>query len=367
MPRQLLFLPGPVMVAPPVLRAMERPLIDHRGPEFAAMLERIITALRPVFGTRGEIAILGSSGTGGMEALVANLFTPGERLLSCPVGSFGKRFAGIAASYGCTVETLETPLGAAVDRAALQARLHADSEKRITGVLLTHNETSTGVANDMAALAPMLRAHGAITLVDSVSGLGASEFRMDEWGYDAVATASQKALAAPPGVAMVALSERARARLENRALARFYFDLRRALEFSEMGQTPWTPPISILFALDAALAAYHAVGMQATFERHAGFAGFVRAELQRLGFTLLSQPGAHSDTVVAAYPPPGIDPGPLLRALREEYGIVLSGGQAELAGKIVRFGTMGDVSASDLQTAFEAIEAAQLELTSGVA
>jgi aspartate aminotransferase-like enzyme len=365
--RQLLFLPGPVMVAPSVLRAMERPLIDHRGPEFAAMLERITAALRPVFGTRGEIAILGSSGTGGMEALVANLFAPGERLLSCPVGSFGKRFAGIAASYGCIVETLETPLGAAVDPAALHARLQADSHKSIAGVLLTHNETSTGVANDMAFLAPMLRAHGAITLVDSVSGLGASEFRMDEWGYDAVATASQKAFAAPPGVAMVAVSERALARLEKPALARFYFDLRRAIEFSHLGQTPWTPPISILFALDIALAQYHAGGMQAAFERHAGFAGLVRAALQRLGFTLLSQPGAHSDTVVAAYPPPGIDPKPLLRALREEYGVVLSGGQAELAGKIVRFGTMGDVSASDFQAAFDAIEAAQLELTSGVA
>jgi aspartate aminotransferase-like enzyme len=367
MPRQLLFLPGPVMVAPPVLRAMDRPLIDHRGPEFGAMLERITAALRPVFGTRGEIAVLGSSGTGGMEALVANLFSPGERLLSCPVGSFGKRFAGIAASFGCIVETLETPLGAAVDPAALQARLQADSQKSIAGVLLTHNETSTGVANDMAGLAPILRAHGAITLVDSVSGLGASEFRMDEWGYDAVATASQKALAAPPGVAMVAVSERARARLEKPALARFYFDLRRAIEFSHLGQTPWTPPISILFALDAALAHYHAVGMQAAFERHAEFAGLVRAALLRLGFTLLSKPGAHSDTVVAANPPAGIDPTPLLRALREEYGVVLSGGQAELAGKIVRFGTMGDVSASDFQTAFEAIGAVQLELTSGVA
>ena len=204
MSRQLLFLPGPVMVAPPVLRAMDRPMIDHRGPEFAEMLERIAAALRPVFGTRGEIAILGSSGTGAMEALVANLFAPGDRLLSCPVGSFGKRFAGIATAYGCIVEILETPLGAAVDPAALQARLRADGEKSIAGVLLTHNETSTGVANDMAALAPMLRDHGAITLVDSVSGMGASEFRMDEWGYDAVATASQKAFAAPPGVAMVA-------------------------------------------------------------------------------------------------------------------------------------------------------------------
>jgi aspartate aminotransferase-like enzyme len=367
MSRQLLFLPGPVMVAPPVLRAMDRPMIDHRGPEFAEMLERIAAALRPVFGTRGEIAILGSSGTGAMEALVANLFAPGDRLLSCPVGSFGKRFAGIATAYGCIVEILETPLGAAVDPAALQARLRADGEKSIAGVLLTHNETSTGVANDMAALAPMLRDHGAITLVDSVSGMGASEFRMDEWGYDAVATASQKAFAAPPGVAMVAVSPRARERLEDPALARFYFDLRRALEFSHVGQTPWTPPISILYALDAALARYHAAGMQAAFERHTRYANGVRGSLQRLGFTLLSQPGAHSDTIVAAYPPPGVDPNPLLQALREECGIVLSGGQAELAGKIVRFGTMGDVDESDFQTAFAAIEATLRALTTGVA
>jgi aspartate aminotransferase-like enzyme len=166
---------------------------------------------------------------------------------------------------------------------------------------------------------------------------------------------------------MVAVSERARARLENPALTRFYFDLRRAIEFSQLGQTPWTPPISIVYALDAALAHYHACGMEAAFERHTRFASTVRGALQRLGFTLLSQPGAHSDTVVAAYPPPGVDPQPLLRTLREEYGVVLSGGQAELAGKIVRFGTMGDVHESDFQTAFAAIEVTLAALTSGVA
>jgi aspartate aminotransferase-like enzyme len=366
MARELLFLPGPVMVAPAVTEAMTRPLIDHRGAEFAALLERVADALKPVFNTGGEVAVLGSSGTGAMEAAVVNMFSPGDLLLSCPIGAFGKRFGEIAQSYGCNVETLETPPGEALDARALRARLEADEKRSVAGVLLTHNETSTGAANDMAAFAPALRAHGAITLVDSISGLGASEFLMDRWGYDVAVTASQKAFAAPPGVAMIALSDRARGRLAGRRLGRFYFDLQRALEFSRKGQTPWTPPISIMFALDVALQRYHAQGMDRAFARHARYAATVRAGLQRLGFTLFSRPGAHSDTVVAAYPPEGIAPAPFLQRLREEHGVVLSGGQAELSGKIVRFGTMGDVSEADLLAALGAIELTLLQFGAAI-
>ncbi|HEY2477082.1 MAG TPA: alanine--glyoxylate aminotransferase family protein [Candidatus Cybelea sp.] len=367
MAAQLLFLPGPVTVSQTVLDAAARPMIDHRGVEFAAMLERVVGALRPVYGTSGEIAVLGSSGTGAMEAAVVNLFSPGERLLSCPVGAFGKRFAAIAQAHGCVVETLATPLGAALEPEALRRRLEEDRARSVAGVLLTHNETSTGVANDMSALAPILRAHGALTLVDSISGLGASEFLMDAWGYDAVASASQKAFAAPPGVATIALSDRARKRVMEPALGRYYFDLRTALEFARNGQTPWTPPISILFAFEAALKRYHEEGMSAAFARHARNAAYVRAALVRLGFTLFSQPGAHSETVVAAYPPAGVDPALLLRRLRERHGVVLSGGQGELAGKIVRFGTMGAISEGDFCAAVEAIESTLSELISGVA
>jgi aspartate aminotransferase-like enzyme len=367
MPRQLLFLPGPVTVAEPVLAALSRPLIDHRGAEFAAMIERITAGLRPIYGTSGEIVLLGSSGTGAMETALVNLFSPGDRLLSCAVGAFGKRFAAIATSYGCVVESLETPLGAALDPRALQTRLEADERRNITGVLLTQNETSTGVANDIAALSPILRAHGAVTLVDSVSGLGASEFLMDRWGFDAVAAASQKALAAPPGTAMLALSERARTRLAGARIGRFYFDLARAIESAHLGQMPWTPPISILYALDLALARYNERGMNAAFERHARYAAAVRAGLQSLGFTLFSQPGAHSNTVVAAYPPSGVAPAALLKILREDYGVVLSGGQAELAGKIVRFGTMGEIGEADLIAAMGAIELALTKLDVDVA
>jgi aspartate aminotransferase-like enzyme len=366
MPRQLLFLPGPVAVAQPVLDAASLPLINHRGEAFAALLERITSALPPIFGTRQDVVLLGSSGTGSMESALQNLFSPGERLLSCAVGSFGRRFAAMAKSYGCVVESLVTPLGDAVDPRALKARLEADSSREISGVLLTHNETSTGVACDMAAFAPILRAHGAISLVDSVSGIGAAEFRMDEWGYDAVVTASQKGLAAPPGVAMVSLSERAWNRCGSVQGPRFYFDLERARRAARAGQTPWTPPISICYALDIALERYHAAGMHTAFARHARFAATVRDALQRIGFTLVSSDGAHSPAVVAAYPPAGADAKRLLKSLRENHGVVLAGGQGELAGKIVRFGTMGEVNEDDVRYAIEAIES-ELRVISGVA
>ncbi len=362
MPRQLLFLPGPVMLAQPVVEALACPLIDHRGPEFAALLGRITSALQPIFGTQGDVVLLGSSGTGALETAVANVLGPGDGVLSCAVGVFGKRFATIAERYGCSVEPLDTAAGAALDPRALEARLAADTKRQIAAVLLTHNETSTGVANDMAALAPILRAHGALTLVDSISGLGASELRMDEWGYDVVVAASQKAFAAPPGVAMVAASERAWKRIAHATSPRFYFDLRHARESARHGQTPWTPPISILYALDVALERYHAGGIEAAWARFARYAAAVRAALERLGFTLVSAPDAHSPTVVAAYPPEGVEVSALLKRLREHHRVILSGGQGELAGKILRFGTMGDVHDVDLLGAIGAIELALLHL-----
>jgi aspartate aminotransferase-like enzyme len=248
----------------------------------------------------------------------------------------------------------------------LRARLESDANREITGVLLTHNETSTGVACDMAALAPILRSHGAISLVDSISGIGASEFWMDEWGYDAVVTASQKGFAALPGAAMVCLSARAWERARGNRNPRYYFDLQRARDFAHKGETPWTPPLSILFALDVALQRYSAEGTVAAWRRHERRAVTVREGLERMGFQLVSRPGAHSPTVVAAYPPAGINAKSLIRALRERHGIVLAGGQNELSGKIVRFGTMGDVSDADVRRGLDSIEA-ELLLTSGAA
>ena len=366
MKKNLLFIPGPVTVAEPVLAAMSKPMIDHRGPEFASLVTRLNERLKPVFGTAGDVMLLGCSGTGALEAAIANTFAPGDRVLSAPVGVFGRRLAAIAQAYGCAVEILETPLGSALDPAVLAERLNTDRDRAIAGVLLTHNETSTGVQNDMAAVASVTREHGALSVVDSVSGLGATDFRMDEWGFDVVVGASQKVLAAPPGVAMVAASERAWKRIEKTAGARFYFDLNKARKFAQEGQTPWTPPVSILFALDVSLGRYHAEGMPAVWRRHATYAQAIRAAFEALGMTLFSQPGAHSVTVVAATLPSGIDAGQLLRDLRESRGVVLSGGQLELKGKIVRMGTMGDISQTDVLGALGALEIALLELDAPV-
>lgn len=356
MKKSLLLLPGPVPVAQPVLEAMAWPMINHRGDQFATLLGQLERGMQPIFGTVSPIVFLGSSGTGGLEAAVTSMFSPGDILLSCPVGVFGKRLADIARTWGCTVEVLETEAGSAVDPSALAARLEADTAKRIKGVLLTQNETSTGVQNDMAALSVPVRAHGALSIVDAVSGLAAAPFLMDEWGYDVVVTASQKALAVPPGIAMVAASERAWSQMERCTSPRYYFSLPKAREFAQKGQTAWTPPVSVFYALAVALERYHNEGMESSFSRHERYATALRAAFEALDFRIFSQPGAHSVTVVAAYPPEGVDASAFLRVLREDYGVILSAGQAEFAGKIVRIGTMGDVSESDMLGAVAAIE-----------
>ena len=349
MSKQLLFIPGPVTCAPAVLEAMATPMIDHRGPEFAALIERIELGMKPIFGTTGDVLVLGSSGTGGLEAAVSSSFSPGQKVLACPVGVFGKRLAKIASTYGLAVELLETPLGSAVDPAALAARLRADAGHEIAGILLTHNETSTGVQNDMAALAAAIGSHPATVIVDSVSGLGASAFEMDAWNFDIVVTASQKALAVPPGAAMVAVSPRGWERMERATAPSFYFDLRKAREFATLRQTPWTPPLSILFALDVAIARYHAVGAGNAYARHDRYARAIRAFAVAAGIDVFSQPGAHSVTVVAMHVPAGLQASAIRAALRERNNAILGGGQAELKGKILRMGTMGNLSADDVR------------------
>jgi aspartate aminotransferase-like enzyme len=275
-------------------------------------------------------------------------------VLACPVGVFGKRLAALATTYGLQVDVLETPLGHAVEPAALAARLAEDRAHEFAGILLTHNETSTGVQNDMAALSRAIGTHPATVIVDSVSGLGASPFTMDEWNFDIVVAASQKALAAPPGVAMVAVSARGWTRMDAARVPRFYFDLRKAREFGALGQTPWTPPVSIAFALDDALARYRKAGAAEAYARHDRYARAIRAFAAAAKVEVFSQPGAHSVTVVAMHVPPGLDAAAMRTELREEHGIVMGGGQAELKGKVLRMGTMGHLSHVDVLRGLEA-------------
>ena len=361
MKKDLLFIPGPVTCAEPVLAAMAKPMIDHRGAAFAELLGRIARGMQPIFGTRNDVVVLGSSGTGGLEAAVGSMFGPGDTLLACPVGVFGDRIVAIARQFGCEVEVLETAWGRGVDATQLAARLRADTQKKIVGVLLTHNETSTGVQNDLAALAGAIRGHDAFVVVDSVSGLAASAFSMDDWGFDVVVTASQKALAVPPGLAMVAVSARAWEKIGTNTTQRYYFDLHKAREFAQLGQTPWTPPISIMYALDVAIGLYNEEGPTNVWARHARYARAIRAAARALGLESFSREDAHSVTVVALQAPAGVDVSTLRKSIHAAQGVVIGGGQARLKGKIIRIGTMGDLSQTDVLGALGALEIGLLE------
>jgi aspartate aminotransferase-like enzyme len=356
MPKSLLFIPGPVAVSEPVLAAMAKPLINHRGPEYARLLHRIADRMKPIFATNGDVLLIGASGTGSLEAAITNMFGPGDTLLACPTGVFGERIASIAKMWGCTVETLETPLGAGVDAEALAARLRADHEKKITGILLTHNETSTGVQIDLGAMSRAIGDHPAYVVVDSVSGLGASEFKMDEWRLDIVCAASQKALACPPGLAMVAVSARAWEKIKANEAPRFYFDLQKHKEFFEKGEPPWTPPVSVTFALDVAIDLYEREGGRNVWARHARYTVALQQAVKALGMEVFSRDGVHSVTVTGILTPRGLNNGAILAKLLDEHGVVISGGQGKMAGKMWRWGTMGAFSEADLVDALRAFE-----------
>jgi aspartate aminotransferase-like enzyme len=356
MQKNLLFIPGPVAVSEPVLAAMAKPLINHRGPEYARLLHSIAERMQSIFATTGDVLLMGASGTGSLEAAVTNMFGPGDTVLACPTGVFGERIATIAKMWGCTVETLETPWGTGVDPEALAARLRADREKKITGILLTHNETSTAVQIDLGAMSRAIGDHPAYVVVDSVSGLGASEFKMDEWKLDIVCAASQKALACPPGLAMVAVSSRAWKKIKANKAPRFYFDLEKHKEFFDKGEPPWTPPVSVAFALDVAIELYEREGARNVWARHARYTDALHQAIKALGMQIFSRDGVHSVTVTGILTPPGLDNKTVLTKLRDEHGVVISGGQGKMAGKMWRWGTMGAFSEADMVAALGAFE-----------
>jgi aspartate aminotransferase-like enzyme len=362
MQKSLLFIPGPVAVPEPVLAAMAKPLINHRGPEYAVLLRSIAERMKSIFATKGDVLLMGSSGTGSLEAAVTNMFGPGDTLLACPTGNFGERIAAIAQKWGCTVEMLETPWGSGVDPEALAARLRADKDHKITGILLTHNETSTGVQIDLGKMSKAIGDHPAYVIVDSVSGLAASEFKMDEWKIDVVCAASQKALCAPPGMSMIALSPRSWEKIKANKAPRFYFDLMTHKQFFDKGEPPWTPPVSIAFALDVALDLYEKEGPKNVWARHAKYTKALHAAMKALGLEIFSQDGVHSVTVTGILNPPGIDNAAVLKKLLEEHGVVISGGQGKMAGKMWRWGTMGNVSEGDMIGGIAAFEQVLREL-----
>lgn len=366
MPDQVqLRIPGPTPVPEIVRQAGARPMVNHRGPEFKELLLRVTAAMKQGFKTENDVLVLTSSGTGALEAAVVNTLSPGDQVLSVNIGNFGERFAKIAKRYGAQVSSYTVDQGKAAVPAEVGSQLRAlrAAGTPAKAVLVTHNETSTGVTNPLEQIAREIRAAepDALILVDAVSSLGAVPVEMDAWGLDVVTTGSQKAWMIPPGLAMIALSPRAWKAVEQATMPRFYFDVTMHRDALAKGETPWTPAITIAFALDEGIKLIEAEGYPQIFARHAACAAATRAGLTALGFRLMADPQFASNTVTSAWLPDGVEWSTFTKANRAK-GLVLAGGQGNLLGKIFRVGHLGDVHLDDIVRCMEILEETCAEL-----
>ena len=354
--------PGPTPCPEEVLQAGARQMINHRGPEFAQLIGACHDGLQKVFHTTNDIAILTASGTGGLEAAVVNTLSPGDKLLCVSVGVFGDRFCQVAGAYGADVTKLSFPLGEAADPDAIRSALQADPS--IKAVAVTHNETSTGVTNDLQAIAQVVRESDALLLVDAISSLGCIPLDTDAWGCDVVVTGSQKGFMVPPGLAFVGVGPRAWEASKSATTPRFYLDLDRHVSYYKRGQTPWTPAVSVMFALERALELMLAEGMDAIHRRHAEVARITREGVVALGLELFARDERYaSDTVTAVKVPEGVEAGELLGTMRSEHGVVVAGGQGPaMEGKVFRIGHLGYVTPEDVSGVLDALQKALSKL-----
>lgn len=357
-----IMLPGPTPCPSSSLREMARPMINHRGPEFGAMLRTITQELQWVHQTQNEVLILTTSGTGAMESAIVNMLSPGDRVLALISGEFGKRFAKIAETYGAVVDTLEAVYGQPILPEMVAEKLRGVSYK---AVLLTHNETSTSILNPVKAIAELIRRElpDTLILVDSISGLGTAPLAVDELDLDVVLSGAQKAFMIPPGLAFAAVSPRAWAAYAHAKMPRFYFDYGKAREFAKKGQTPWTPAISLFFALEESLHLLKKEGLDAIFARHELMMRMIRAGARALGLKLVVADDAYaSRAVTGIFSPEGISPADLRKTLQTEFGYVVAGGQGPLTDHIIRIGHCGYYDAADMLGMLAALEAALLKL-----
>jgi aspartate aminotransferase-like enzyme len=353
-------IPGPTPLPERVVRSMNRPMIDHRGPEFAAILGEITAGAKRVFQTNSDLLLLTCSGTGGLESAVANLVSPGDEVVVALCGNFGERFAALAAAYGADVVRLESEWGQPVDPSDLGVVLDRHPKAKV--VLLTHNETSTGLTNPLRELAQVARKGERIVVVDGVSSISSIDIETDAWGIDVAVSGSQKGWMAPPGLALVSVNERAWAQQARARSPRFYFDWKEAKTWAEKGMTPFTPAIPVAFAMQEGLHLLQEEGLANVYARHARLARATQAGLHALGFQLYAQEGYRSNTVTSAMPPPGLDVAALRKLLDTKYGVVIAGGQGKMTGKMVRVGHLGAVAEGDVVQVIWAIEQALEEL-----
>jgi aspartate aminotransferase-like enzyme len=347
--------PGPTPCPPEVLKAMGWPMINHRGPEFKKILTDVTAKLKTVFQTKNDVLILTGSGTGGLEAAAVNVLSPGEKVLSVNIGVFGDRFANIAKTFGAEVISLKTEWGKAADPEAVKQAIKANPG--VNTVFVTHNETSTGVTNDLEAIAKVVKSAGKLLVVDAVSSLSSINLPVDDWNCDVVVTASQKGWMVPPGLAMVSVSAAGWAAIAKAKMPRFYWDLTRAKTSLEKGENPWTPAISMVFGLSISLDMILKEGITNVFKRHVRIGEATRKGVKELGLPLFAEPGHASNTVTAVGASEGLDIKKLRQIMNSEYQIVLAGGQQTLDGKIFRVGHMGWVNEKEISDLMVALKA----------
>ena len=347
-------IPGPTPCPPQALEAMARQMMNHRGSEFGKILNSITEKLKQVFQTKGDVFILTGSGTGGLEAAIVNTLSPGDKVLSLANGVFAQRFADIAEEYGAEVARLNFEWGKPVSLDAVEKALRTDGN--IRAVLATHNETSTGMTNDIKEISAVVKKFDKLLLVDAISSLGCIDLPTDAWNCDIVVTGSQKGWMVPPGLAMVSVSEKAWQAHARAKMPRYYWDFSKAKDYLEKGQTPWTPAISIFYALNVTLDLMLGEGLSNIFARHARVGQTARNGVKSLGLTLFPDEEHASNTVTAVNATDRIDVARLVQILREEHEVIIAGGQQKLSGKIFRIGHLGLVYEDDIRLVLEAIK-----------
>lgn len=352
--KRYLLTPGPTPVPPEVLAAIGAPVVHHRSPDFRPVWAQTLERLQAVCRTGGDVLVLASSGTGAFESALANLLSPGERVLSVSAGAFGERWTAMARALGLDVQELRYEWGETPSPDDLRARLAELGGA--AAVFLVHSETSTGVVADVQALAQTVKEAGALAIVDAVSSLGAVPLETQAWGLDVVVAGSQKALMTPPGLGVAAVSDAAWARAETATLPRFYFDWRKIRAAQHKQDSLWTPPVSLVAGLNVALGMLLAEGMENAWARHVRLGRACREGVKAMGLELFSPDEDRSAVVTAVRAPEGVDAAVVYRELRDRFGITIAAGHGKLRSGVFRIGHIGWFDVFDITTALGALE-----------
>ncbi len=333
-----MFTPGPTPLLPEAaFQALITPM-NHRKEDFKSLFREVQEGLRKVFKTEGDILVLACSGSGAMEAAVTNLLAPGEKAIACVAGKFGERWMDLAAKFGIQAKILSVPYGESIDPSEIERALAADPSIRV--VFIQAMETSTGAVMDIETIGGIIRTRpGTVLVVDAITAIGSMNLETDAWGLDVVIGGSQKAFMLPPGGAMISVSEKAWKRMEDCSRPRYYFDLLKERKAQREGQTAFTPAIALIQGLKPALSLMLANGIDSFIANAALQAGATRAAVVRWGMKIF--PRVPGSAVTAFSPPQGVDPARVISTMRARFGVMLSGGQGTMKGKIVRIGHLG--------------------------